>query len=128
MEEGVRSLNIAVAWGIALSEALRQTGLYPAGLLWTGNNRRHAIGSRACAIAYAWNSKRSSVRTEAMHASLTRLGIGRRKYRVLWRSEEHTSELQSLMRISYAVYCFKKLNIKLYYDILTPTHTNRTHQ
>src|SRR3546814_4339670 len=25
-----------------------------------------------------------------------------------WRSEEHTSELQSLMRISYAVYCSKK--------------------
>src|SRR3546814_1994012 len=25
-----------------------------------------------------------------------------------WRSEEHTSELQSLMRISYAVFCFKK--------------------
>src|SRR3546814_1725120 len=29
------------------------------------------------------------------------------------RSEEHTSELQSLMRISYAVFCLKKkLNIK----------------
>src|SRR3546814_6750062 len=26
----------------------------------------------------------------------------------LWRSEEHTSELQSLMRISYAVFCLKK--------------------
>src|SRR3546814_3338774 len=26
----------------------------------------------------------------------------------LYRSEEHTSELQSLMRISYAVFCFKK--------------------
>src|SRR3546814_3143216 len=26
------------------------------------------------------------------------------------RSEEHTSELQSLMRISYAVYCLKKKN------------------
>src|SRR3546814_5475123 len=25
-----------------------------------------------------------------------------------WRSEEHTSELQSLMRISYAVFCLKK--------------------
>src|SRR3546814_10622901 len=25
-----------------------------------------------------------------------------------WRSEEHTSELQSLMRISYAVVCLKK--------------------
>src|SRR3546814_4769800 len=27
------------------------------------------------------------------------------------RSEEHTSELQSLMRISYAAYCLKKKNI-----------------
>src|SRR3546814_1470681 len=26
----------------------------------------------------------------------------------LYRSEEHTSELQSLMRISYAVFCLKK--------------------
>src|SRR3546814_437694 len=26
----------------------------------------------------------------------------------LWRAEEHTSELQSLMRISYAVFCLKK--------------------
>src|SRR3546814_9534188 len=34
------------------------------------------------------------------------------------RSEEHTSELQSLMRISYAVFCLKKKNkkkIKKYY-------------
>src|SRR3546814_10345777 len=29
---------------------------------------------------------------------------------VLGRSEEHTSELQSLMRISYAVFCLKKKN------------------
>src|SRR3546814_6070251 len=28
------------------------------------------------------------------------------------RSEEHTSELQSLMRISYAVFCLKKKNVK----------------
>src|SRR3546814_4756909 len=28
------------------------------------------------------------------------------------RSEEHTSELQSLMRISYAVFCYKKQRIK----------------
>src|SRR3546814_5526021 len=27
-----------------------------------------------------------------------------------WRSEEHTSELQSLMRISYAVFCLQKKN------------------
>src|SRR3546814_7043014 len=29
------------------------------------------------------------------------------------RSEEHTSELQSLMRISYAVFCLKKQNHKI---------------
>src|SRR3546814_10564944 len=29
------------------------------------------------------------------------------------RSEEHTSELQSLMRISYAVFCLKKKNIPI---------------
>src|SRR3546814_8499179 len=34
------------------------------------------------------------------------------------RSEEHTSELQSLMRISYAVFCLKKKN----YTDLLPTH------
>src|SRR3546814_7550544 len=36
------------------------------------------------------------------------------------RSEEHTSELQSLMRISYAVFCLKKKNIK-------STKKNHTH-
>src|SRR3546814_4364122 len=30
------------------------------------------------------------------------------RYRGILRSEEHTSELQSLMRISYAVFCLKK--------------------
>src|SRR3546814_6233671 len=37
--------------------------------------------------------------------------------RLLKRSEEHTSELQSLMRISYAVFCLKKkTNTKLHDD------------
>src|SRR3546814_7404538 len=31
----------------------------------------------------------------------------------LVRSEEHTSELQSLMRLSYAVFCLKKKTIRL---------------
>src|SRR3546814_6033404 len=31
----------------------------------------------------------------------------------LSRSEEHTSELQSLMRLSYAVFCLKKKKIKI---------------
>src|SRR3546814_7512729 len=33
-----------------------------------------------------------------------------RRPRAAIRSEEHTSELQSLMRISYAVFCLKKKN------------------
>src|SRR3546814_5158811 len=36
------------------------------------------------------------------------------------RSEEHTSELQSLMRISYAVFCLKKK--KTSEGLLTATH------
>src|SRR3546814_7825954 len=35
-------------------------------------------------------------------------GASRRGHQYVVRSEEHTSELQSLMRISYAVFCLKK--------------------
>src|SRR3546814_8595595 len=44
------------------------------------------------------------------------------------RSEEHTSELQSLMRISYAVFCLKKkkkMKTLLPYEL--NTHTKKTH-
>src|SRR3546814_5795262 len=37
------------------------------------------------------------------------------------RSEEHTSELQSLMRISYAVFCLKKKIIKLALTLIITT-------
>src|SRR3546814_4353820 len=37
---------------------------------------------------------------------------GRAQAGLATRSEEHTSELQSLMRISYAVFCLKKKNTK----------------
>src|SRR3546814_1353749 len=39
-----------------------------------------------------------------------------------YRSEEHTSELQSLMRISYAVFCLKKKN----HDNEMINHTTHT--
>src|SRR3546814_8028474 len=38
------------------------------------------------------------------------LGLAGGDPRAAERSEEHTSELQSLMRISYAVFCLKKKN------------------
>src|SRR3546814_9697379 len=37
-----------------------------------------------------------------------------------YRSEEHTSELQSLMRISYAVFCLKKQKNKMQTPHITP--------
>src|SRR3546814_7701819 len=43
------------------------------------------------------------IRSPAVSTSDTRWSL---------RSEEHTSELQSLMRISYAVFCLKKKTIK----------------
>src|SRR3546814_10170933 len=49
---------------------------------------------------YSW--LRSSVRMTATCGSRTYAPS------FFWRSEEHTSELQSLMRISYAVFCLKK--------------------
>src|SRR3546814_7177301 len=50
--------------------------------------------------------ERAGVRVDRLTESLAVL-------RGLWRSEEHTSELQSLMRISYAVFCLKKKKTKL---------------
>src|SRR3546814_5996175 len=41
-------------------------------------------------------------------ACTTRVGVRRWTAARPTRSEEHTSELQSLMRISYAVFCLKK--------------------
>src|SRR3546814_2539561 len=43
------------------------------------------------------------------------------KASMIWRSEEHTSELQSLMRNSYAVFCLKKNKLKM----ITNTYTTR---
>src|SRR3546814_2627174 len=42
-----------------------------------------------------------------------------------WRSEEHTSELQSLMRISYAVFCLQKKNTSTYRHVSTTCHTHK---
>src|SRR3546814_7161608 len=47
-----------------------------------------------------------------------------RAYFIEGRSEEHTSELQSLMRISYAVFCLKKKTInKTFPRSHTQSHT-----
>src|SRR3546814_1439537 len=47
--------------------------------------------------------------------------MGCAKLPAVYRSEEHTSELQSLMRISYAVFCLKKKNATTHHTTLIST-------
>src|SRR3546814_7133160 len=53
---------------------------------------------------------RSAKQAQMLQVSLTPAAVAHRQVSKGWRkrSEEHTSELQSLMRISYAVFCLKK--------------------
>src|SRR3546814_6009145 len=46
--------------------------------------------------------------------------------RITLRSEEHTSELQSLMRISYAVFCLKKKHVNATHEVATEHTSNNT--
>src|SRR3546814_9828822 len=50
-----------------------------------------------------------------------------RRFSMPCRSEEHTSELQSLMRISYSVFCLKKiteLTNNIYHRPIKPSNNN----
>src|SRR3546814_9765610 len=55
--------------------------------------RRHMSASVKCVIMQSWPRRSSDLNCKDKQHG---------------RSEEHTSELQSLMRISYAVFCLKK--------------------
>src|SRR3546814_6402556 len=55
-----------------------------------------------------YSSSKSSMRT--IWEKIKTLWPSRSNFGSSLRSEEHTSELQSLMRISYAVFCLKKKN------------------
>src|SRR3546814_3316036 len=52
-------------------------------------------------------AEREALGKQLQHAVKSYIGVTARV-----RSEEHTSELQSLMRISYAVFCLQKTNTK----------------
>src|SRR3546814_10331489 len=66
-----------------------------------------AGGGKKPAISRARTSGTTSTRTGGTSRSTT---ARQRRFASVSRSEEHTSELQSLMRISYAVFCLKKKN------------------
>src|SRR3546814_10890959 len=76
----------------------------PAGGNRTGGDRPPGMGQETADTMLIAHS----LRGEGFDASED--GTGRGTPIVPVRSEEHTSELQSLMRISYAVFCLKKKN------------------
>src|SRR3546814_4099960 len=65
-----------------------------------------ALDPRPLAIAFAGALRRSA----ALGGPIDAASVIKQYVQVYrhFRSEEHTSELQSLMRISYAVFCLKK--------------------
>src|SRR3546814_4437988 len=76
---------------VDLVVALRQQAVQPL--------RRHIdMAGGAGAAAAALGAHAEILRGQHLHQGIA----------LLKRSEEHTSELQSLMRISYAVFCLKK--------------------
>src|SRR3546814_7548247 len=87
----------------------------PIGVLYVGPGDRDSVG---CAAGPVHAIHRLEIVGRAGHGgafaadSLERRGYYLADIRTHRRSEEHTSELQSLMRISYAVFCFKKQTTK----------------
>src|SRR3546814_5271578 len=78
-----------------------------------GDNVRIAYGTSKGAIAtmtqyIATQHGKQGVRCNAIAPGM----MADKALRDAARSEEHTSELQSLMRISYAVFCLKKKTLK----------------
>src|SRR3546814_7105771 len=72
----------------------------------------HAAGSdvifRKATSLEALNASSRNTAMEALGIVFTEIGDDYVRGTMPVRSEEHTSELQSLMRISYAVFCLKK--------------------
>src|SRR3546814_2161688 len=64
--------------------------------------------SRKCSSRRYHSARTSPKRLAPAHEPIPRVRRGSRSRPSQARSEEHTSELQSLMRISYAVFCLKK--------------------
>src|SRR3546814_223715 len=98
-----------------------------------GRSSRSAAGSRVCRsvdlLPRTYGRRRAVGSRIRDRSDRHRGGLLRPGFR--WppgshRSEEHTSELQSLMRISYAVFCLKKKKDYNEYNTTTP-EVNRQH-
>src|SRR3546814_8707244 len=78
----------------------------------TAGGRDRVVGYGAWAVSQAASPAKPDVKSDPASAdkkpAATTTRVSAAKPATKSRSEEHTSELQSLMRTSYAVFCLKK--------------------
>src|SRR3546814_2866051 len=87
----------------SLLAALGRTGRRDGSGSGSGRHRRGLAGGGRRGLGFGLGKRREG------QCGKDKAGGDRQRSRHI-RSEEHTSELQSLMRISYAVFCLKKKN------------------
>src|SRR3546814_9743443 len=88
--------------------------------------QKRTAGVRAELAGLRQTHRQQAVALRALAASKTELADRRDELTRLeneGRSEEHTSELQSLMRISYAVFCLKKKRKQNVHTLCITTQT-----
>src|SRR3546814_6388674 len=71
---------------------------------------RQRVGNRIASVIHLAAYYDTTGEENPKYDAVTVQGTRRLLDQLKMRSEEHTSELQSLMRISYAVFCLKKKN------------------
>src|SRR3546814_4003849 len=109
----------------------RTDALFPYTTLFRSQTACRCVRLRAN-VAGAGPWQRTGYRPRGQAGTCVRMGVRGQMGtdEVTDRSEEHTSELQSLMRISYAVFCLKKkknnTTLNTYTRQRTPTYTDRT--
>src|SRR3546814_6542496 len=85
----------------------RTDTLFPYTTLFRSSGRTGRAGKKGTAVLVVPYQRRKRVESLLRAAKVTAEWIEAPTPEAI-RSEEHTSELQSLMRISYAVFCLKK--------------------
>src|SRR3546814_9679404 len=101
---------------------------------WSSDVCSSDLGPGCDSVPWLWVSS-STPRWRASHwrrssspSGMSSSSASTRKYSENFaRSEEHTSELQSLMRISYAVFCLKKKKDTTIDYITNQTKSTQTH-
>src|SRR3546814_4738069 len=114
-EEGIPGIELILTRLHAGGKFSGKNYTFSGGLHGVGVSVVNALSTRVeVFIRRNGNEYRMAFRDGFTDSALDIVGsVGKRNTgtRLRFRSEEHTSELQSLMRISYAVFCLKKKTI-----------------